>query len=85
MEATRGYGGEVIIYDRYTENREEIAATLAQERGMTLIPPYDHPHVIAGQGTSRKNSSKKPGRWIICSCAWAAEACSPGVRWQRLS
>ncbi|CAN0619084.1 L-threo-3-hydroxyaspartate ammonia-lyase [Burkholderia multivorans] len=54
LEATRGYGGEVITYDRYTENREEIGARLAQERGMTLIPPYDHPHVIAGQGTAAK-------------------------------
>lgn len=54
LDATRGYGGEVITYDRYTENREEIGARLAQERGMTLIPPYDHPHVIAGQGTAAK-------------------------------
>jgi len=54
LEATRGYGGEVITYDRYTENREEIGARLAQARGMTLIPPYDHPHVIAGQGTAVK-------------------------------
>jgi threo-3-hydroxy-L-aspartate ammonia-lyase len=54
LEATRGYGGEVITYDRYTENREEIGARLAQERGMTLVPPYDHPHVIAGQGTAAK-------------------------------
>jgi threonine dehydratase len=52
--ATEGYGGEVVTYDRYTENREEIGARLAQERGMTLIPPYDHPHVIAGQGTAAK-------------------------------
>jgi threonine dehydratase len=54
VSATQGYCGEVIFYDRYSENREEIGARLAQERGMTLIPPYDHPHVIAGQGTAAK-------------------------------
>jgi threonine dehydratase len=52
VQATRGYGAEVVQYDRYTEDREEIGARLASERGMTLIPPYDHPHVIAGQGTA---------------------------------
>jgi len=54
VAATKEYGGEVIFYDRYTENREEIGRRLAQERGMTLIPPYDHPDVIAGQGTAAK-------------------------------
>jgi len=54
IQATREYGGEVIMYDRYQENREEIGRRLAQERGMTLIPPYDHPDVIAGQGTAAK-------------------------------
>ncbi len=52
VEATRGYGAEVIEFDRYTEDREALAARLASERGMTLIPPYDHPDVIAGQGTA---------------------------------
>ena len=52
LAATRGYGGEVITYDRFSENREEISARIATERGMTLIPPYDHPDVIAGQGTA---------------------------------
>jgi threonine dehydratase len=52
IAATRGYGAEVMLYDRYTENREALAARLAEERGMTLIPPYDHPHVMAGQGTA---------------------------------
>jgi threo-3-hydroxy-L-aspartate ammonia-lyase len=51
IEATRGYGGEIVLYDRYTENRETIGAQLAEQRGLTLIPPYDHPHVMAGQGT----------------------------------
>ncbi len=52
VAATRGYGAEVIVYDRYTEDREEIGRRLAQQRGMTLIPPYDHPDVICGQGTA---------------------------------
>ncbi|MFC5462158.1 threo-3-hydroxy-L-aspartate ammonia-lyase [Massilia niabensis] len=52
VQATKEYGGEVLFYDRYTENREEIASRLAEERGMTLIPPYDHPDVICGQGTA---------------------------------
>ena len=55
IEATRGYlgsGGEIILYDRYTQDREVLVADLAARRGMTLIPPYDHPHVIAGQGTA---------------------------------
>ena len=52
VAATRGYGGNVIFYDRYTEDREAIGRRLAQEQGLTLIPPYDHPDVIAGQGTA---------------------------------
>jgi threo-3-hydroxy-L-aspartate ammonia-lyase len=52
LTATRGYGAEVVLYDRYTEDREAIGRKLAEERGLTLIPPFDHPHVIAGQGTA---------------------------------
>lgn len=52
VAATRGYGGEVVLYDRYRDDREQIGRRLAQERGLTLIPPYDHPHVMAGQGTA---------------------------------
>jgi threonine dehydratase len=52
VAATRGYGGQVVIYDRYTEDREQIGRDLAQKHGYTLIPPYDHPDVIAGQGTA---------------------------------
>lgn len=48
---TRALGAEVVTYDRATENREAIGAQIAEERGLTLIPPYDHPEVIAGQGT----------------------------------
>jgi threonine dehydratase len=52
MAATREYGAQVVTYNRYTEDREAISRRLAQERGMTLVPPFDHPHVIAGQGTA---------------------------------
>ena len=54
VTATRGYGAEVVTYDRFTEDREAVTRLLAEERGMTLIPPYDHPDVIAGQGTAVK-------------------------------
>lgn len=50
-EATRGYGAEIILYDPELTTREELAQTVAAERGLPLIPPYDHPHVVAGQGT----------------------------------
>jgi threonine dehydratase len=61
MAATRGYGAEVISYDRYTQDREAIGRQLAQERGMTLIPPYDHAHVMAGQGTAAKELFEETG------------------------
>lgn len=52
VAATRGYGGQIVPYDRYTEDREEIGLALAAQHGLTLIPPYDHPDIIAGQGTA---------------------------------
>lgn len=52
MAATREYGAEVILYDRYTEDREQIGRKLAEQHGYTLIPAYDHADVIAGQGTA---------------------------------
>jgi threonine dehydratase len=52
LEATRGYGAEVVTYDRWTESREEIGAAIAAERGLELAPPYDDPLVMAGQGTA---------------------------------
>jgi threo-3-hydroxy-L-aspartate ammonia-lyase len=61
VDATRGYGGEVVTYDRYTQDREAIAAELAAQRGLTLIPPYDHPDVIAGQGTAAKELFEQVG------------------------
>jgi threonine dehydratase len=54
VAATKGYGGSVVVYDRYKEDREAIGKRLAEEQGMVLIPPYDHPDVIAGQGTAAK-------------------------------
>ncbi|MEW6706925.1 MAG: threo-3-hydroxy-L-aspartate ammonia-lyase [Pseudomonadota bacterium] len=61
VAATEGYGGRVIRYDRYTEDREAIGRRLAEEEGLTLIPPYDHPHVIAGQGTAAKELIEEAG------------------------
>ena len=61
VAATRGYGGEVVLYDRYTEDREQIGRRLAETRGLTLIPPYDHPDVIAGQGTAAKELFEEVG------------------------
>jgi threonine dehydratase len=52
VEATRGYGAEIVTYDRYTEDREVLGRALAQERGLALVPPYDDPLVMAGQGTA---------------------------------
>src|SRR5207249_909688 len=52
--ATEGYGGEVVLYDRDREDREAIGKRLASERSLTLVPPYDHPHIIAGQGTAAR-------------------------------
>jgi threonine dehydratase len=59
--ATEGYGGEIVLYDRDREDREAIGRRLAQERGLTLIPPYDHAHVIAGQGTAARELLKETG------------------------
>ncbi|MFE9556274.1 threo-3-hydroxy-L-aspartate ammonia-lyase [Streptomyces sp. NPDC006703] len=61
LAATRGYGADVVLYDRYTEDREAIGRALAAERGLTLIPPYDHPHVMAGQGTAAKELFEETG------------------------
>lgn len=48
---TRAYGAEIVTYDRATQSREAIAAEIARERGAVIVPPYEHPHIIAGQGT----------------------------------
>src|SRR5213593_3423263 len=59
--ATEGYGGEIVLYDRDREDREAIGRRLASERGLTLIPPYDHPHIIAGQGTAARELIEEVG------------------------
>ena len=61
LAATRAYGAEVIAFDRFSEDREALGQRLAEERGMTLIPPYDHPDIIAGQGTSVKELIEEVG------------------------
>lgn len=98
VAATRGYqqgcsGSEVVLYDRYTEDREAIGRRLAQERGMTLIPPYDHPHVMAGQGTAALELIEQTaeggaldallvcvgGGGLISGCAVAATQLNPAI------
>lgn len=61
IAATRGYGGEVVLFDRYTEDREQIGRDLAETRGLTLIPPYDHVDVLCGQGTAAKELIEEVG------------------------
>jgi threonine dehydratase len=61
IAATRGYGATVVTYDRYNEDREQIGHDLAQKHGYTLIPPYDHADVIAGQGTAAKELFEEVG------------------------
>ncbi|PMS14621.1 serine dehydratase [Trinickia dabaoshanensis] len=61
VAATKGYGADVVVYDRYKEDREAIGRRLASEQGLTLIPPYDHPDVLAGQGTAAKELFEEVG------------------------
>ncbi len=88
MAATRGYGAEVIPYDRYTQDREAIGRQLAEQRGMTLIPPFDHADVMAGQGTVAQELLEEVGPLdlllvclggggLISGCAVAARQLSP--------
>jgi len=89
--ATDGYGGEVVQYDREREDREAIGRRLASERGLTLIPPYDHPHIIAGQGTAARELIEEVGAldYLFAPCggggllsgtALAARALTSGCR-----
>ncbi|HEX7239687.1 MAG TPA: threo-3-hydroxy-L-aspartate ammonia-lyase [Longimicrobiaceae bacterium] len=91
VEGTRGYGAEVVLYDPLRDSREEIAARLRDERGMSLIPPYDHPDVVAGQGTAALELLEETGGldWLLAPCggggllsgtALAARGASPGCR-----
>ncbi|MBA0179771.1 threo-3-hydroxy-L-aspartate ammonia-lyase [Pectobacterium carotovorum] len=88
VAATRGYGGNVVEYNRYTEDREQIGNDLAEKHGLTLIPPYDHPHVIAGQGTAAKELLEETGELdalfvclggggLLSGCALATRQLSP--------
>lgn len=61
IAATKEYGGEVILYDRDETTRESLGAKLAEERGLTVIPPYDHPWIVAGQGTAVKELIEEAG------------------------
>ena len=61
VAATRGYGATIILYDRYRDDREQIGRDLAEKNGLTLIPPYDHPDVMAGQGTAAKELFEEVG------------------------
>jgi threonine dehydratase len=91
VAATRGYGGEVVVYDRYREDREAIGRRLAGEHGMTLIPPYDHADVIAGQGTAAKELFDEVGPLdalfvclggggLLSGSALSTRALSPGCK-----
>lgn len=66
--ATRGYGAEVILYNRQDSTREELAQTLAIERGLSIIPPYDHPHIVAGQGTAAYELIEEVGVDLLLVC-----------------
>jgi threonine dehydratase len=91
LEATRGYGAQIVTYDKHTTVREELAARIAQERGLSMIPPYDHTAVVAGQGTAAKELIEEVGQLdylfvpcggggLLSGCAIAAEALSPGCK-----
>src|SRR2546425_2584478 len=91
LDATRGYGAEVVLYDKRKEVREEVAGRVARERGLAMIPPFDHPHVIAGQGTATKELIEDAGPLdylfvpvsgggLISGCAVAASHLAPGCK-----
>ena len=91
LAAVAGYGAEIITYDRYTGDREAIGAALAAERGLALIPPYEHPHVMAGQGTAALELLEEAGPLdallvpvggggLMAGSATAAKGLQPGIR-----
>lgn len=91
LDAVAGYGAEIVTYDRYTGNREEIGERLAAERGLALIPPYEHPDVIAGQGTAALELMEDVpgldalvvpvgGGGLIAGSSTAAKGVDPGIR-----
>src|SRR5687767_12272875 len=91
LDATRGYGAEVITYDNPGESREALAKRIAAERGLTLVPPFDHPHIVAGQGTAAKELIEDAGALdvllvpcggggLLTGCAIAAKHLAPACR-----
>jgi threonine dehydratase len=91
LAATQSYGAEVVTYDKHTTVREELSANIAQERGLTMIPPYDHEAIVAGQGTAALELIEEVGRLdylfvptggggLISGCAIAADTLSPGCK-----
>src|SRR5438270_7077463 len=91
LAATEGYGAEVVRYDRLTEDREAIAARLANERGLILVPPYDHPLIMAGQGTAALELLEEVqtldwllmpvgGGGLLSGCTIAATALLPDIK-----
>src|SRR5512139_2592339 len=91
LAATRGYGAEVVLYDRVEQKREVIARQLGEERGLALIPPFEHPHIIAGQGTAALELltdvpdldvliTPIGGGGLISGCSLAAHALKPDIR-----
>ena len=91
MAAVAGYGAEVVTYDRYTEDRTALGEKLAADRGLALIPPYEHPHVIAGQGTAALELLEQAGDLdalvvpvggggLIAGSATVVKALRPGTR-----
>lgn len=90
LEATRGYGAEVVTYDRATTDREELGRSLADERGLQLVPPFDHADVIAGQGTVAREllirtgaldlvAAPCGGGGLLSGCGLAVGALAPGA------
>jgi threonine dehydratase len=90
IAATRGYGAHVVLYDRYRDDRAAIAQAIVERSGATLIPPYDHPAVMAGAGTVALELIEDAGpldALLVCAggggllagCAVAAHALSPGI------
>ncbi len=91
QEATRGYGAEVILYDRASTQREALCQQIAHDRGAVIVPPFDHADVIAGQGTAAQELIAEVGALdllLVCcggggllsGCAIAANALSPECR-----
>ncbi|MDA8353376.1 MAG: pyridoxal-phosphate dependent enzyme [Firmicutes bacterium] len=91
VEATRDYGAEIVFYNRFREDREQVAARLAEKRGLTLIPPYNHPHIMAGAGTAALELLREipgleavitpvGGGGLLSGTAVSAHGINPGIR-----